>query len=108
MVLPRCHGAAPGLRSENSKFGSGDPAAVAGRQLCCPRRGARAGGSRLLRGGGGGEGGRRPRAATATAAAAAAAGELAPEPEPVRAGGRRALGALGRAEDMAGSRECSG
>lgn len=108
MVLPRCHGAAPGLRSENSKFGSGDPAAVAWRPPCCPRRGARAGGSRLLRGGGG-EGGRRPRAATATAAAAAAAaGELAPEPEPVRAGGRRAPGALGRAEDMAGSRECSG
>lgn len=74
------------------------------RPPCCPWRGARAGGSRLLRGGGGGgEGGRRPRAAAAKAAAAAQ--ELAPEPKPASAGGRRAPGALGRTEEMAGTRE---
>lgn len=47
----------------------------ASRPPCCPLRGARAGGSRLLRGGSGegeGEGGRRPRAAAAAARGARA------------------------------------
>lgn len=79
----------------------------ASRPPCCPLRGARAGGSRLLRGGSGegegeGEGGleRRQRQP----------GELAPasEPEPARGGGRRAPCALGRAQEMAGTRERSG
>lgn len=101
--LPWCHGAAHGLRgrkllSLERRDRRAVPCGARGRADpgCCAAAAAKA--KAKAKAGGGLE--RRQRQP----------GELAPasEPEPARGGGRRAPCALGRAQEMAGTRERSG